>query len=137
MQKLINHFADRDELLPRSLNDLYEDIRDYVIMTDGDRIIGTCALHVNWEDLAEVKALVIDSDYQGQKLGRKIVEHCLDEARSLGLVRAFALTYRPGFFKALGFHDVDKSDLPHKVWNECIHCVKFPNCGEIAVAIDL
>lgn len=137
MQQLINHFADRDELLPRSLNDLYENIRDFVVMVDDKRIVGTCALHVSWEDLAEVKALTIHEEYQGKKLGRTIVEYCLNEARSLGLTKAFALTYRPGFFKALGFQELDKSELPHKVWNECIHCVKFPNCGEIAVAIDL
>ena len=137
MQQLINHFAEKDELLPRSLNDLYENIRDFVVLMDGERIIGTCALHVSWEDLAEVKALVIDEEYQGQRLGRKIVEFCIDEARALGLTKAFALTYRPGFFKALGFREVPKSELPHKVWNECIHCVKFPNCGEIAVSIDI
>ncbi len=133
MQHLINVFADRDELLPRSLNQLYEDIRDFYILVEDDRIIGTCALHVNWIDLAEVKALVVADEFQRKGLGRKLVEACMDDARSLGITKVFALTYKPEFFKRLGYTVVDKSELPHKVWTECIHCVKFPNCGEVAV----
>lgn len=137
MQKLINSFADRGELLPRSLNQLYEDIRDFIVAEEDGRIVGTCALHINWVDLAEVKALVVAGDLQGKGLGRKLVQTCLDDARELGIARVFALTYKPDFFKKLGFRDVDKSKLPHKVWTECIHCVKFPDCGEMAVICDL
>lgn len=137
MQTLINTYADRGELLPRSLNQLYEDIRDYVIAEEDNRIIGTCALHVNWGDLAEVKALVVDESFQGQGLGKRLVETCLSEARELGVTRIFALTYKPGFFIKLGFREVDKSELPQKVWSECINCVKFPNCGEVAVMCEI
>lgn len=133
MQKLINFFAERGELLPRSLNQIYEDIRDFFVAEEAGRIIGTCALHVNWGDLAEVKALVVDEEFHGKGLGRQLVQACTDEARTLGVSRVFALTYRPDFFKKLGFRDVDKSELPHKVWSECINCVKFPDCGETAV----
>ncbi|MHB0912997.1 MAG: GNAT family N-acetyltransferase, partial [Armatimonadota bacterium] len=94
MQKLINGFAEKGELLPRSLNQLYEDIRDFFVMEDS-RIIGTCALHVNWGDLAEIKALVVDESYQGQGLGKQLVETCLGEAKELGIGRVFALTYKP------------------------------------------
>lgn len=137
MQKIINSFADRGELLPRSLNQLYEDIRDFLVLDEGGRIMGTCALHVNWGDLSEVKALVVDESLQGQGLGRKLVESCIDEAKTLGITRVFALTYKPDFFAKLGFRTIDKSELPQKVWNECIHCVKFPDCGEVAVIRDL
>lgn len=137
MQKIINSFADKGELLPRSLNQLYEDIRDFVILDDDGRILGTCALHVNWGDLAEVKALVVDESLQGQGYGRRLVETCLEEAQALGISRLFALTYKPEFFVKLGFRIVDKSELPQKVWNECIHCVKFPDCGEVALIRDL
>jgi UDP-N-acetylmuramoyl-tripeptide--D-alanyl-D-alanine ligase len=58
-------------------------------------------------------------------------------ARELGISRVFALTYKPDFFYRLGFRTIDKSELPHKVWSECINCVKFPDCGEVAVALDL
>jgi len=137
MQKLINFFADRGELLPRSLNQLYEDIRDFFVAEEEGRLIGTCALHVNWGDLAEVKALVVDKEFQGKGLGKQLVQTCLDEARALGISRVFALTYKPDFFCKLGFRNIDKSELPHKVWTECIHCVKFPDCGEIAVIREL
>lgn len=137
MQKIINSFADRGELLPRSLNQLYEDIRDFFILEEGGKILGTCALHVNWGDLAEVKALVVDESCQGTGLGRKLVETCIEDAQSLGISRLFALTYKPEFFSKLGFRTIDKADLPQKVWNECIHCVKFPDCGEVALIRDL
>lgn len=137
MQKLINQHADKGELLHRSLNDLYENVRDFFVAEEDGRIVGTCALHVNWGDLAEIKALVVDDDFQGRGLGKLMVETCLDEARGLGVTRVFALTYKRDFFVRLGFCEIDKSELPHKVWSECIHCVKFPDCGEVAVVLPL
>ena len=137
MQKLINFYADRGELLPRSLNQLYEDIRDFFIAEEDGRIIGTCALHINWGDLAEVKALVVDEGFQGKGLGKQLVQTCIDEAKVFGLSRVFALTYQLDFFKKMGFREIDKSELPHKIWSECIHCVKFPDCGEVAVICEL
>ncbi len=133
MQRLINFFADRGELLPRSLNDLYEGIRDYYVVEDEGRIVACCALHVNWEDLAEVKSLVVDEAFQGKGLGKQLLRACLEESRELGISRVFALTYKPGFFTNRGFRNIEKSELPQKVWTECIHCVKFPDCGEVAV----
>ena len=137
MQKLINSFADRGELLPRSLSQLYEGIRDFFVVEEDGRIVGSSALHVNWDDLAEVKSLVVDEGFQGKGLGKQLVQACLDEARDLGVTRIFALTYKPDFFKGLGFQDVEKSELPQKVWTECINCVKFPDCGETAVILEL
>jgi len=137
MQKLINSFADRGELLPRSLNQLYEDIRDFLVLEEDGRILGTCALHVNWGDLAEVKALTVDQSLQGRGMGRELVQTCLREAEELGISRVFCLTYKPEFFQKLGFGLVDKSELPHKVWSECINCVKFPDCGEVALIFEL
>ncbi|MCL6519921.1 MAG: N-acetyltransferase [Armatimonadetes bacterium] len=133
MQRLINFFAEQGDLLPRSLNQLYENIRDFFVLEEDGQIMGTCALHVNWEDLAEVKSLTVDKEVQGRGFGKELVQACLNEARELGISRVFALTFRPEFFIKLGFHIIDKSELPHKVWNECINCVKFPNCGEVAV----
>lgn len=137
MQALINHFAERGELLPRSLNQLYENIRDFFVIVNEGHIAGTCALHVAWSDLAEIKSLTVSPEIQGQGFGRQLVEACLNEARELGICRVFALTYKPEFFFRLGFRNIDKSELPHKVWSDCINCVKFPNCGEVAVVIDL
>jgi amino-acid N-acetyltransferase len=137
MQQLINYFADRGELLPRSLSQLYENVRDFFVVEHDGRIVGTCALHVAWCDLAEVKSLAVDPDFQGQGIGKQLVQACLAEARELGVARVFALTYKPAFFYKLGFKEVDKSELPHKVWSDCINCVKFPDCGEIAVILEL
>ncbi len=137
MQRLINGFADRGELLHRSLNQIYENIRDFRILVDGGHVVGTCALHVNWGDLAEIMALTVDEAYQGQGLGRKLVEACLEDSKDLGIYRVFALTYKPEFFVKHGFRYIEKAELPQKVWTECINCVKFPDCGEVAVIREL
>ncbi|MDI6828987.1 MAG: N-acetyltransferase [Armatimonadota bacterium] len=137
MQRLINFFAEQGDLLPRSLNQLYENLRDFFVLDEGGQIFGTCALHINWKDLAEVKSLTVDKEVQGRGFGKELVNACLQDARELGVSRVFALTFKPEFFIKLGFHLVDKSELPHKVWNECINCVKFPDCGEVAVIYEL
>ncbi len=137
MQRLINFFAEQGDLLPRSLNQLYENLRDFFVLDEGGQILGTCALHINWEDLAEVKSLTVDKKVQGRGFGKELVNACLQDARELGISRVFALTFKPEFFIKLGFHLIDKSELPHKVWNECINCVKFPDCGEVAVIYEL
>ena len=137
MQRLINRFADKGDLLHRSLNQLYENIRDFYMLEDDGRVIGTCALHINWGDLAEIMALTVDDSYQGKGLGRRLIEACLDDSKDLGIYRVFALTYKPEFFVRHGFRYIEKSELPQKVWTECINCVKFPDCGEVAVIRDL
>jgi len=137
MHKLVNHFAELDEMLPRSLSVMYENIRDYFVVEDDSRVVGCCALHVSWEDLAEVKSLAVEEDAQGKGYGKDLVKHCLVEAKEMGIPKVFALTYKPKFFESLGFHGVDKSTLPHKIWSECINCPKFPDCDEEAVEIEL
>jgi len=138
IQRLITLFADRDEMLHRSLGEIYENIRDFLVVDRGDGEILACGgLHVCWSHLAEVKSLAVDEGFQGQGLGRRIVEACISEARELGLRTVFALTYQPAFFVRLGFREVEKATLPHKVWNECIRCPKFHGCGEIAMVFDL
>ena len=138
IQRLITVFADRDEMLHRSLGEIYENIRDFYVAEDERGEIVACGgLHVCWSHLAEVKSLAVDEGEQRKGHGRRIVEACIEEARALGLTTVFALTYRPEFFTRLGFRIVDKATLPHKVWNECIRCPKFPGCGEVAVVYDL
>ena len=133
MQKLINYYAKRDKMLPRSLNELYENIRDFFVDAEGARICGCCALHVDWDDLSEIKSLAVDPGKAGAGIGRKLLEECMKEAKSLKLKKVFALTYVPKFFRQFGFKVVDKANLPHKIWSECIRCVYFPGCKEIAV----
>ncbi len=133
IQALINVFAKQDIMLPRSLNELYENLRDFWVVEEGHKILGCCALHVSWEDLAEIKALAVLKNKQGKGIGRQLVTACMGEAKELGARKVFVLTYKPDYFKQFGFKRVKHSDLPHKIWAECINCCKFPNCQEIAL----
>ncbi len=133
MHKLINYFADKDEMLARSLSEIYENIRDYFVVRQGERVIACAALHVSWSDLAEIKSLAVAEDYQKRGIGSQIVEACLKEANELGISTLFCLTYKPAFFEKCGFSQVEKAELPHKVWGECYRCPKFPNCDEVAL----
>lgn len=133
IQKLINYYAKRDKMLPRSLNELYENIRDFFVYVDGQKILGACALHIDWEDLSEIKSLAVAPSKAGKGVGKKLLAECLKEAKAMKLKKVFALTYVPGFFEQFGFRVIDKSQLPHKIWSECIKCVYFPGCKEIAV----
>ena len=137
IQELINFYAKKDQMLPRSLNELYENIRDFFIYEKDGQILGCVALHVTWEDLAEIKSLAVHESKQKQKIGSLLAEEALKDAKLLKVKRVFALTYVPEFFKKLGFKKVDHSELPHKIWSECIHCVKFPDCQEIALVKDI
>ena len=137
IQKLINSHADRGEMLHRALNDIYDNIRDYFVLEEDGRVAGCAALHITWSDLAEVKSLVVEDGLQGKGYGQALLVSCLTDAEHLGVARVFALTYRPDFFAANGFRRVEKSELPHKVWSECINCPKFPDCGEEALVCDL
>lgn len=133
IQALINSFARKDLMLARSLNELYEGIRDFWVYEQNGRILGCCALHVSWDDLAEIKSLAVRKDRQARGIGSKLVSACLAEAKDLGSKRVFVLTYQPSFFTQFGFKRVRHDALPHKVWAECINCPKFPNCQEISL----
>jgi amino-acid N-acetyltransferase len=133
MHRLINYFADRDEMLARPLSEIYENIRDYFVVREGDKVIACVALHVMWEDLAEIKSLAVAEGSQKRGVGSQLVMACLKEAKGLGLSTIFCLTYKPAFFERAGFSQIDKMELPHKVWTECFRCPKFPNCDEVAL----
>ncbi len=137
IQGLINSFAKKDLMLARSLNEIYENIRDFFVFTDAEEIVGTVALHVSWEDLGEIKALAIKERFQGKGAGLRLVKRALREAKTLKLNRIFTLTYIPQFFKKFGFREIDKKSLPQKIWGECINCVKFPNCTETALILKI
>jgi len=133
IQKLINTFAKRDLMLPRSLNELYDNLRDFWIAEENNKVLGCCALHVSWDDLAEIKSLAVQKNKQGKGLGKQLVYVSISEAKELGAKRVFVLTYRSEFFRKFGFKKIKHSDLPHKIWAECINCCKFPNCQEVAL----
>ena len=137
MHALINSFAARDEMLPRPLSEIYENIRDYFVVRQGERVVACAALHVSWSDLAEIKSVAVAEGSQGQGIGDQLVESCLGEAKELGIPVIFCLTYKPAFFEKHGFSQVDKMELPRKVWTECYRCPKFPDCEEVALTCHL
>ena len=120
-------------MLPRALSEVYENLRDYFVTRDGDKVIGCAALHLYWSDLAEVRSVAVSDDNQHQCIGTELVKLCLEEARGLGIPTLFCLTYQPAFFEKFGFRRVDKMELSRKVWAECYRCPKFPDCDEVAM----
>jgi amino-acid N-acetyltransferase len=137
MQELVNSFANKGQMLPRALSEMYENLRDYFVIREGEKVIACAALHINWSDLAEIRSLAVTEDKQRQGVGALLLKSCLNEARSLGIMRLFCLTYKPEFFQKLGFRQVDKMELPRKVWSECYSCPHFPDCDEVALVLDL
>lgn len=137
MHRLVNGFASKGLMLPKSRNHLYQNIRDFFVAEKEGCFAGCGALHVLWGDLGEIRSLAVDERFQGNGVGRQIVQALLQDAAELELPCVFALTYQQAFFEHLGFVTVEKEALPRKVWGECMDCPKFPNCDEIAVVLEL
>lgn len=133
IQRLVNFYANRGLMLPRSQGDICENIRDFFVYEIDGEIVGCCALNVTWLDLAEIRSLAVKEGFEGRGIGTELIESCMKDASELGIRKIFVLTYQPEFFEKLGFKKIDKSELPHKVWVECIKCVKFPDCNEVAL----
>lgn len=132
IHSLLQHFSRKGLLLGRSISSLYDHLRDFVVYEDNG-VQGVCSLHICWEDLAEIRSLAVAEDRQGKGMGEALVRACLQEARRLEIGRVFTLTYQAPFFRKLRFVDIDKRDLPHKVWSDCINCPQFPDCDEEAL----
>lgn len=139
VQRMLAGFAQQGKLLARSLSELYTNLRDLFVALDEEtgEVLGCCGLHIIWENLAEIRSLAVLESSQGRGIGRRLVEACIAEARELGLGQIFTLTYETGFFERIGFRIVDKNIFPHKIWADCLHCPKFPECDEIALVLDL
>ena len=135
MAELINGFASQGEMLPRSASELYESIRDFFVIADNnDDVAATAALHILWDDLAEIKSVAVSEALHGQGIGAYLVEKCVEEALKMELPTVFVLTHKPGFYEKLQFERADVLAFPRKVWSECIRCPKFSNCNEIAMS---
>jgi amino-acid N-acetyltransferase len=130
---LISHFADKGEMLPRALSEIYDGIRDYFVVRKGGRVVGCAALQVTWADLAEIRSLAVDEREQNQNIGSLLIQACLSDAKELGIPRIFCLVRKPAFFEKHGFQLIDKKELPQKVWADCYRCPKFPDCDEVAL----
>ena len=137
IKELIDKWAQKELMLARSLNELYENTRDFWVCEENGQVVGCAALHVDWADLGEIKSAAVEEKNHRRRIGTKLVEACLSEAGEMGLKKIFVLTYSQDFFEKNGFTVIDKSLLPHKIWSECIRCPKFPNCDEIAMIREL
>lgn len=135
IHRLIMAYARRKLLLPRSLSEICENIRDFFIHEENGIVTGCGALHMVWKDLAEIKSLAVEEGFHGRGIGTQIAEACLEEARELSVPRVFVLSYRPEFFERMGFRRVPKEKFPQKIWNECVKCPDFPDCKEVALEI--
>ncbi|MBN1931567.1 MAG: N-acetyltransferase [Desulfobacterales bacterium] len=135
IHRLLHQYGLKGELLPRPLSKLYDHVRDFSVYIDEttQKVIGCCALQFCWEDLAEIRSLAVSPEHVREKIGSILVENALIEAKKFNIKKVFALTYQPEFFKKFGFIQIDRSELPLKIWADCILCIKFPNCDEIAM----
>lgn len=139
IQKMLAGLAQEGRLLARSLSELYTNLRDMSVFVDDEtgQIVGCCSLHIIWENLAEVRSLAVLDSHRRRGLGSVLVNECIAEARELGIGRIFTLTYETEFFKSVGFQEVDKNVFPQKIWADCLHCPKFPECDEVALVLDI
>lgn len=135
IQALINHFASENQMIGRPLSELYDHLRDFWVYENDEtkEIIGCCALQFCWESLAEIRSLAVHKDFHNKGIGRFLIQKMMEEAKQYGMTHIFTLTYQPEFFKKMEFKIIDKKELPLKIWADCIHCVKFPNCDETAM----
>ncbi|HIH43928.1 MAG TPA: N-acetyltransferase [Candidatus Methanoperedenaceae archaeon] len=131
IKNLVNTYADQNLMLPRSLSELYENIREFFVFEEDGKLIACGAMHTTWEDYGEVLSMAVQPERRRQGIGSQVLRACLDEARQLGVRKVITLTYVPEFFEKHGFARVKKSSLPHKIWGMCIKCPKFPECDEI------
>ena len=135
---LIENYASKGIMLPKPHNVLYETIREFAVAVDEEtgKVVGTGALHLTWNELAEVRSMAVHPDYARQGIGAEIVKKLLEDGRKVGVKKFFTLTYSPEFFATLGFKVVEKETLPHKIWKECIDCPKFANCDETGMTLE-
>jgi amino-acid N-acetyltransferase len=134
---LINQYAGKELMLPRTLLSVYENIRDFHVAAEGERVLGCSALHFTWGDMAEVRSLAVDETAGKRGIGRALVEANIAEAKEHGLVQVYAFTYVTDFFSKLGFRVVPHESMPRKVWMDCVNCHKFNCCDEVAMVRDL
>jgi len=139
MQEMVIEEVKSGIILKRTEDEVATNIRSYVVAKEGERIVGYTALHIHSRRLAEIRSLIVDRAYRGQKIGQRMVEYALEEAKALNVEEdVLALTYVPGFFKKLGFNEINKEAIPeHKIWADCIKCIHFPVCNEVALIYKL
>jgi len=137
IREMVNDCAREGKMLPLSLSEVYDRLRDFFVFEEAGEVVGCGALHVVWEDLAEVRSLAVSEGARGRGIGRALFAACVGEAPGLGVRRVFTLSFVPEFFTKLGMVETPKESLPHKVWADCVKCPHFPNCDEVALIAEV
>lgn len=137
IHELVNFYAKKGLMLSRSRSAIYEYIRNYSVMEAQGDVVGIGALSILWSDLAEIRTLAVREDLSDRGIGKKLVEHFINEAKELGISKVFTLTYQVKFFEKCGFNIISKEYMPHKIWKDCLNCPKFPNCDEVLMAVQI
>jgi len=134
MQQLVAPEIESGVILPRSDDEIATNIRSYFLAMDGEKLVGFCALHIHSPNLAEIRSMIIDTQYRGRHIGSTLVEKACEEGARLGLCEILVLTYQQRFFENLGFIEIPKESIPeHKIWADCIKCKHFPICNEVSL----
>lgn len=134
MQQLVAPEIESGVILPRSDDEIATNIRSYILAMDGEKLVGFCALHIHSSNLAEIRSMIIDSQYRGRHIGSTLVEKACEEGARLGVREILVLTYQQRFFENLGFIEIPKESIPeHKIWADCIKCKHFPICNEVSL----
>ncbi len=133
VHRLIAVCSELGFMLPRTLGQIYETMQEWIVAEENGKIVGCAALHVDCSLLAEVRSVAVDPARQGRGIGRLLIEAQVVAARDMGVPNVFVLTDKPALFQKLGFHEVDKADLPRKIWRDCVNCPVFPECHETAL----
>lgn len=138
MQELVKEEVEKGKILLRTEDEMAMTIRSYTVVEVDGKMAGFTATHIHSPRLAEVRSLVVGKNFRGLKLGKQLVEACINEAKQYGIKQLLSLTYEQGFFESCGFRVIAKEEIPeHKIWADCIRCKHFPICDEIAMVYDL
>jgi amino-acid N-acetyltransferase len=122
IRSLIDTYTEDRRLLSKATVTLYEHVQEFwvAVRPEDDTVVGCGALHVMWEDLAEIRTVAVDPDFRGLKIGHRIVSELLDVARGLGVARVFVLTFETSFFGSFGFVEIDAAPVPHVVYEQLL-----------------
>ena len=134
MQHIVSDAVKKGIILPRSDDEIATNIRSYIVAQVGSEIVGYVALHIHSIRLAEIRSLIVNEKFRGRGIGKELVRRALKEGKELAVCEVLSLTYEKEFFAKLGFQEIAKEDIPeHKIWRDCIKCMHFPVCNEIAM----
>ncbi len=134
---LVNFYAEQDMMLHRSMESVYENLREFIVAVDRDVLLGCTAVDIYWGDQAEIRSLAVSEEARGRGVGAALIGACIEDARRLGIEKLFAMTYVKPFFEKFGFTEVDIMSVPEKVWRECLDWYARGHRHETAMLLEI